>query len=73
MGDCRCGCGEEVSNGNFVTGHGQKLTARLMKEAGGLFLLQELVESAKAYSFGKMDLEYFLDLLRRIFPAKNSR
>jgi hypothetical protein len=50
MGDCRCGCGESAENGDFIAGHSQKLTASLVKEFGGLFALQEFIQSAKEYS-----------------------
>jgi len=73
MGDCKCGCGESVRGGNFIAGHSHKLTSHLVKEVGGLFALQELVQSAKKYSHGKKDPEEFLDLIRRIFPVKNPR
>jgi hypothetical protein len=70
MGECKCGCGEKASNGDFIAGHSQKLTASLVKEVGGLFALQKLVQSAKKYSCGEKDPEEFLDLIRRIFPVK---
>jgi len=73
MGDCRCGCGEPANNGDFIAGHAQKLTSSLVKEVGGLFVLQELVEFAKKYSYGEKGTKEFLDLIRRIFPAKNPR
>jgi hypothetical protein len=73
MGNCKCGCGEEANNGDFIAGHSQKLTSHLVKEVGGLFTLQELVQSAKKYSHGKKDSEEFLDLIRRIFSVKNPR
>jgi hypothetical protein len=64
MGDCRCGCGEPAENGDFIAGHGQKLSASLVKEVGGLFVLQELDESAKQYSYGEKGTNEFLDLIR---------
>jgi hypothetical protein len=70
MGDCRCGCGEPANNGEFIAGHSQKLTSSLVKEVGGLFVLQELIQAAKKYSQGKKDPEAFLDLIRRIFPVQ---
>jgi hypothetical protein len=73
MGDCRCGCGESAENGDFIAGHSQKLTASLVKEFGGLFALQDLIQAAKKYSHGKKDPAEFLDLIRRIFPAKNPK
>jgi len=73
MGDCKCGCGEPASNKDFIVGHSQKLTSSLVKKVGGLFALQDLVQSAKKYSQGKKDLEELLDLIRRIFPVKNPR
>ncbi|OHE22091.1 MAG: hypothetical protein A2X92_02545 [Syntrophus sp. GWC2_56_31] len=71
MGDCRCGCGEPANNGDFIAGHSQKLTSSLVKEVGGLFALQELIQSAKQYSYGEKRTKEFLDLIRRIFPVKN--
>jgi hypothetical protein len=71
MGDCRCGCGEPVRSGDFIAGHSGKLTASLVKEVGGLFTLQELVQSAKKFSYGEKDPKELLDLIRRIFPVKN--
>ena len=72
MGNCKCGCGQPTSSGNFITGHNsQKLTASLIDEVGSLSALQELVQSAKKYSRGEKDPEEFLDLIRRIFPVKN--
>ncbi|MEW6334202.1 MAG: hypothetical protein AB1558_08020 [Thermodesulfobacteriota bacterium] len=68
MGDCKCGCGEPASNGDFIAGHSQKLTAHLVKEVGGLFVLQELIRSAKQYAHGEQEAEILLDLIRRIFP-----
>jgi hypothetical protein len=73
MGKCKCGCGETASGGNFIAGHSQKLTASLVKEVGGLFALQKLVQSAQKYACGEKDPEEFLDLIRRIFPVKNPR
>jgi len=73
MGDCKCGCGEPASNKDFIAGHSQKLTASLVKEVGGLFALQDLVQSAKKCSYGEKGSEEFLDLIRRIFPVKNPR
>lgn len=73
MGNCKCGCGEEARSGNFIAGHSGKLTANVIKEAGGLFALQELVQSAKKYSYGEEDPEEFLDLVRRLFPVKKLR
>ena len=70
MGNCKCGCGKPASGGNFIAGHGQKLTAILVSEVGSLFALRELVQSAKKYSCGEKDPEEFLDLIRRIFPRK---
>jgi hypothetical protein len=70
MGICKCGCGETASSGNFIAGHSQRLTASLVKEVGGLFALQKLVNAAKKYSCGEKDQEEFLDLIRRIFPRK---
>lgn len=70
MGKCKCGCGEPATSGNFVAGHSQKLMASLVNEVGGLFALQELVQSAKNYSYGEKDQKEFLDLIRRIFPRK---
>ncbi|MCG6536418.1 MAG: hypothetical protein L7F78_17355 [Syntrophales bacterium LBB04] len=69
MGDCKCGCGKAGSNGNFVAGHSQVLTASLVKEAGGLFALQELIQAAKKFSYGEKRQDQFLDIVRRIFPA----
>ena len=71
MGDCKCGCGEPVRSGDFIAGHSGKLTASLVKEVGGLFALQELIQSAKQYSYGEKRTKEFLDLNRRIFPVKN--
>lgn len=71
MGDCRCGCGEEASNGDFIAGHSQKLTSRLFKQVGGLFAMQELIQSAKKFAYGGQDPETFLSLVRRLFPAHN--
>jgi hypothetical protein len=71
MGYCRCGCGELVRSGDFITGHSGKLTSSLVKEVGGLFALQDLVQSAKKYSCGEKDPEELLNLIRRIFPVKN--
>lgn len=73
MGACKCGCGDPAENGDFIAGHSQKLSASLVKEVGGLFVLQELVESAKKYSYGEKGTKEFLDLIRRIFPAKKVR
>lgn len=73
MGDCKCGCGEEAGNGDFIVGHSQKLTSSLVKEVGGLFTLQELIQSAKQYSYGEKRTKEFLDLIKRIFPVKNPR
>jgi hypothetical protein len=73
MTKCKCGCGEPAENGNFIAGHSQKLTVSLVKEVGGLFALQELVQSAKKYSTGEKDPEEFLGLIRRIFPGKKLR
>jgi len=73
MGACRCGCGEPTENRDFVTGHSQRLSASLVKEVGGLFALQELVESAKKYAYGEKGTKEFLELIRRIFPAPNMR
>ena len=73
MGNCKCGCGKPASGGNFLAGHSQVLTARLVNEVGGLFALQELVQSAKKYSFGEKDAKDFLEIIRRIFPVKNLR
>jgi hypothetical protein len=73
MGDCRCGCGEAVRSGDFIAGHSGKLTSSLIKEVGGLFALQEFVQSAKKYSYGEKDQEEFLDLIRQIFPKKNPK
>jgi hypothetical protein len=73
MGNCRCGCGQPAENGDFIAGHSQKLAASLIREVGGLFALQGLVQSAKKYSYGKKDREEFLDLIRRIFPVKNPK
>jgi hypothetical protein len=73
MGNCKCGCGERTSGGNFLPGHDQKLRTMLVDEVGGLFALQELVQSAKKYSCGEKDPEELLDLIRRIFPVKNLR
>lgn len=73
MGDCKCGCGEPAENGDFIAGHSQKLSANLVKQVGGLFVLQELVQSAKKYAYGEKDPKEFLDLIRRIFPVKNPR
>jgi len=69
MGNCKCGCGEPASNGNFISGHGQKLTACLVKEAGGLFALQELVDAAKKYSGGTMESEEFTSIVRKNFTS----
>lgn len=71
MGDCKCGCGEPANNGDFIAGHSQKLISSLVKELGGLSALQELVQSAKQYSYGEMRTKDFLDLIRRFFPVKN--
>jgi hypothetical protein len=73
MGDRKCGCGNPVNGTNFLPGHDQKLRTMLVNEVGGLFALQELVQSAKKYSCGEKDPEEFLDLIRRIFPGKNLR
>lgn len=73
MGACRCGCGEPASNGDFIAGHSQKLTSSLVKEVGGLFALQDLVQSAKEYSRGGKNQKEFLDLVRRLFPAEKKR
>ena len=73
MAKCKCGCGETVNGGNFIAGHSQKLTASLVKEVGGLFALQELVQAAKKYAHGEKDPEEFLALIRRIFSSKNQR
>jgi hypothetical protein len=73
MGDCRCGCGESAENGDFIAGHSQKLTASLVKEFGGLFALQEFIQSAKEYSYGEKGTKEFLDFIRRIFPVKKPR
>ena len=73
MGNCKCGCGEEANNGDFIADHSQKLTSHLVKEVGGLFALQELIQSANQYSDGEMRTKEFLDLIRRIFPVKNPR
>ena len=73
MGDCKCGCGELVRDGNCIAGHSGKLTASLVKEVGGLFALQDLIQSAKKYSCGEKDPEEFLDLIRSIFPLKKLR
>jgi hypothetical protein len=62
MGDCRCGCGESAENGDFIAGHSQKLAASLIREVGGIFVLQELVQAAKKYSQGKKDPEELLAL-----------
>jgi hypothetical protein len=48
-----------------------KLTSSLVKEVGDLFALQELIESAKQYSYGEIRTKEFLDLIRQIFPVKN--
>ena len=69
MGRCKCGCGEPVNDANFVAGHSQKLTARLVSEVGGLFALQELVQAAKKYSCGEKNSKEFLDIVQRIFPG----
>ncbi len=73
MNNCKCGCGNPASGRNFLPGHDQRLRTRLVDEVGGLFALQELVQSAKKYSCGEMDTEKFLNLIRRIFPVKNLR
>ena len=73
MGNCKCGCGNPVSRTNFLPGHDQKLRTRLVDEVGGLFALQELVQSAKKYSRGEKDPQELLDLIRRIFPIKDRR
>jgi len=73
MGDCKCGCGEPVRSGDFIAGHSGKLTSSLVKEVGGLFVLQELVQSAKKYSYRENDPGEFSDLIRRIFPVKKPR
>ena len=51
----------------------QETHSELVKEVGGLFVLQELVQSAKKYSYGEQDLDELLDLIRRIFPVKNPK
>jgi len=71
MGDCKCGCGKPASGGNFIAGHSQVLTASLVKEAGGLFALQELVQAAKEYSCREKGQEEFLHIVQRIFPVKS--
>ena len=73
MGNCKCGCGEPASGGNFIAGHSQKFIANLVNEVGGLFALQELVQSAKKYSCGEKDPEELLDIIRHIFSGKNLR
>jgi hypothetical protein len=73
MGKCKCGCGETARGGDFIAGHSQKLTASLVKEVGGLFALQKLVQSTKKYACGEKvpeELEELLDLIRRIFPRQ---
>jgi hypothetical protein len=70
MGKCKCGCGETARGGNFIAGHSQRLTASLVNDVGGLFVLQKLVQSAKKFSCGEKEPEEFLDLIRRIFPRK---
>ncbi len=69
MGSCKCGCGETARSGDFIAGHSQKLTASLVNEIGGLFALQELIQSTKKYSCGEKRPEEFLDLIWRIFPV----
>jgi len=70
MGDCKCGCGKQAGNGNFIAGHSQVLTARLVNEVGGLFSLQELVRSAKEYSSGEKCQEELLGTIQRLFSVK---
>lgn len=73
MGNCKCGCGNPVSDRNFLPGHDQKLRTMLVDEVGGLFALQELVQSAKQYTRGEKDPEEFLEHIKSIFPVKNRR
>ena len=73
MGNCKCGCGEPASGGNFIAGHGQKLTAILVSEVGSLFALQELVQSAKKYSCGEKDPRSSWILSGASFPVNNLR
>jgi hypothetical protein len=71
MDDCKCGCGGQASNGNFLPGHDQKLRTKLEKEVGGVLGLEALVNAAKAYSYSETSVEEFKDAVRRLFAVSN--
>ena len=71
MGNCKCGCGDQVNGPDFLPGHDQKLRTRLEHQVGGLLALQELVNAAEQFACGKMGMKEFENLFGRMFAAKN--
>jgi len=69
MAQCECGCGGDVSSGQFLAGHDQKLRTSLEQRVGGLLPLRALVEAAHSYCAGSDTEEKFTQIVRGIFAA----
>jgi len=69
MSTCECGCGEEAQ-GQFITGHDQRLRISLETEVGGVLPLRTLVRAARAYSDGDIANEAFTRTVRSLFAAR---
>lgn len=67
MALCACGCGETTAGGLFKSGHDQKMRIDIEERVGGLLALRRLIDSAEEFTQGRMDLDEFAGLVRRLF------
>jgi hypothetical protein len=69
MAKCECGCGEEASRGQFLSGHDQRLRISLEGEVGGLLPLRTLVKAAQSYADGTITDQTFTQTVRAVFSS----
>ena len=55
--ECACGCGEMTKGGTWMSGHDMKHLTRIAKRAGGILVLEGLVDTCGHYLSGEADLD----------------
>ena len=69
MATCECGCGDEAQ-GQFITGHDQRLRIALETEVGGVLPLRTIVRAARAYADGDITDQAFTQTVRGVFAGR---
>ena len=73
MSKCKCDDCNELTGGDFVPGHDQKLRINLERKVGGLLSLKEMVLACEGYAAGKTSEAEVLRTIREVLARKTEK